>query len=374
MNTNDGMTRRKLVSRAAAAGIVLPGLGGLLAACGGGDGGASTATSGGGGGGAKRVNFSTYGGTYFDHIKKNYADSFEAKSGVKVNLGEGASLSQLKLQVQAGKVQWDIVELTAPEYEIAVKENLLEPLDYNVINAEAMPEFARKEFGIKFVLFLFGMGWDQRKIPDAEAPKTWAEFWDTRRYDTKRSIAALVADCSALEAALLADGVDPKALYPLDVDRALASMKKLGKNGMVFYESNSDPIQQLSSGELSLAMTYSGRILTAQQDGAKVNFSPNHGFVSGDFLGITKGSPNKAATMEFLNHVASDAKSAAGFMVDTTYAHPSTEAAKLLKPEVAATLPTSPELKDKVIIRDDAWWAENLEQVQTKYKEWQLSL
>ena len=38
-----------------------------------------------------------------------------------------------------------------------------------------------------------------------------------------------------------------------------------------------------------------------------------------------------------------------------------------------AATETSPKLKDKVFIKDDAWWAANLARVTARFKEWQLA-
>ena len=57
----------------------------------------------------------------------------------------------------------------------------------------------------------------------------------------------------------------------------------------------------------------------------------------------------------------------------TNYAVPNTAALPLVPPAVRAILPTSPALQDKVFIKDDEWWAQNLQSATQKFKEWQLS-
>ncbi|MFZ0694857.1 MAG: spermidine/putrescine ABC transporter substrate-binding protein, partial [Alphaproteobacteria bacterium] len=163
---------------------------------------------------AKTLTFACYGGSYNDNITKAFITGFEKKTGIHVNLGDNASLALAKLQAASHPAQWDIVELTGPEYEVAVKQNLLVPYDYTKIDASHIPAEYKRPAGIKYALFLFVMAWDQRKIPDAQAPKTWAEFWDTKKYPGKRSMQANVDDGSVLEAALLADGVSIDKLYP----------------------------------------------------------------------------------------------------------------------------------------------------------------
>lgn len=371
----DTVTRRDFARRAAALGIAVPGLGAFLAACGDDDddsdsaGSTEKGTSSGG-----EVRFASYGGSYNENIQKAYLTPFSEKTGVDVTLGENAALALLKAQVESGSVQWDIVELTGSEYEIAAQGDLLEPLDPAIVKADSLPSYARAEYGIKYALFLFVMAWDQREIPDGDAPEAWADFWDVDRFKTKRAIHENLADGSTLEAALMADGVPITDLYPLDVERALASLDKLGGDTMTFYSANEQPIQLLSSGELSLAMSFNGRVVPAQNDGAEIGFTPNQGVVTGDFIGVTKESPNKDAAMELINFIATDTDAAAQYMELTTYANPNPAALKQLPAELASTLPTSPELEGKVVQRDDSWWNENLEQTQTRFKEWQLSL
>ena len=122
-----------------------------------------------------------------------------------------------------------------------------------IVNAANIPAEYKRPYGIKYALFLFVMAWDQRKITDADAPKTWADFWDTARYPGKRSLSANISDGSVLEAALLADGVALDKLYPLDVDRAFKSLERLGKDNIIWHSTNQEPIQQLTSGEVALA-------------------------------------------------------------------------------------------------------------------------
>ena len=57
----------------------------------------------------------------------------------------------------------------------------------------------------------------------------------------------------------------------------------------------------------------------------------------------------------------------------TTYTSPNTEALKLVSKDLADTLPTSPGLKGKVFVKNDAWWADNLEKTLIRFKQWQLA-
>ena len=164
------------------------------------------------------MNLAGYGGVVQEYQTRLFAQPFEAKTGVKVNIGPSSSLALAKLQNASGSpAQWDIVGLTGAEYLEAVEQKLIVPYDYSIIDPTYIPREYRGSHGVKFSLFLFVMAWDKRQIPDDKAPQTLAEFWDTNRYKGKRSLYANVSDGSTLEMALLADGVPLHGLYPLDI-------------------------------------------------------------------------------------------------------------------------------------------------------------
>ena len=177
----------------------------------------------------------------------------------------------------------------------------------------------------------------------------------------------------AAAVALLADGVPVDKLYPLDVERGLKSFEKLGRNNIIWYTANQEPIQQLTSGAVSLATVFHGRILLANKGGAQLAFTPAYSAVSGNYLTVirTTGQPKEA--FELINFILSDPQAGANYMKDTNYAVPDAAAFPLLPKSVQDILPTSPAMRDKVFFKNDAWWAENLGPTVQRFKEWQLA-
>jgi putative spermidine/putrescine transport system substrate-binding protein len=291
-----------------------------------------------------------------------------------VNFGSNASLALAKLQVAAGAPsQWDITELTGSEYVEAIKQDLILPFDYSIVDGSKLVEGYKESHGVKFSSYMFAMAWDRRKIPDDQAPKTWAEFWDTGKYPGKRSLDANLTDGSSLEAALLADGVPVDKLYPLDVERGLKSFEKLGRGNIIWYTANQEPVQQLTSGAVSLATVFHGRVLLANKGGAQLGFTPAYSSVSGNYLTVirTTGQPKEA--FELINFILTDPQAGANYMKDTNYAVPDAASFALLPQSVQDILPTSPALRGKVFFKNDAWWAANLGPTVQRFKEWQLA-
>jgi putative spermidine/putrescine transport system substrate-binding protein len=321
----------------------------------------------------KTVNLAAYGGVSNDAIRAAWAEPFEKETGIHVNLGASASLALAKLQAQSGNPQWDIVGLDGSELPRAVKQGLVERLDPQKVDMSKVPAHLKTPYGYKYGTYLFTKAYDQRKIPDASAPQTWADFWDTKRYPGKRSMAQNIVDGSVLEAALMADGVSVSQMYPLDVERALKSLDRLGRDHIIWHTANQEPIQQLTSGEVALATAFSGRVITARRNGAQIQYTLDQDIASGSYFPVIKGSPNKEAAFQFLNFVATNDEACAKYMTLLQYATANAEAVKLLPKALADSLPTSPALKDKVLFKDDAWWAEHLESATARFKEWQTS-
>ena len=323
---------------------------------------------------AVTINVATYGGVLNDYLASVFAVPFEKETGIKVNLGANASLALAKLQnTSGGPAQWDIISLNSSEYPAAIDQKVIAPYDYNIIGSANIPPEYKLPYGVKFSLYLFVMAWDKRVISDDRAPKTLAEFWDTERYKGKRSLYGNIADGSILEFALLADGVALDKLYPLDVERALRSLDRLGRGNIIWHTTNQEPVQQLTSGAVALATAFDGRLILANRAGGQLGFTPDYGAVSGNLYCVTASSARKTEAYRFLNYMLNEAKADAEYMKLTNYAIPNTKALAMVPPEVLAVLPTSPALKDKVFIKDDAWWTQNLAKTTERFREWQLT-
>jgi putative spermidine/putrescine transport system substrate-binding protein len=317
------------------------------------------------------VTFASYGGAYNDALK-HFTTPFSKKTGIDVRLASNTSLSGLKQQIASNSIQWDIAELSGTEYELAISQGVkLEALDFDIIHTASIPSYAKKEFGIQYAFFLEVAAWDKRQV--TSPPKDWAAFFDGGRYPYKRSLPNSLAADMLLEFALLSDGVPLKGLYPLDVDRALRAIERLSKDQVVFYTSNQEVIQHMQTKEAGLGMPYSGRVVLANKGGAELDFTVNQAGATGDYLVIPKGAKNAKGAMQLIDFICNDAKSAADFMEETGYGVSNLNAIKKLSPETAANVPTSPDLKDKIFFRDDAWWSKNFDAVSQKYQAWQAN-
>jgi putative spermidine/putrescine transport system substrate-binding protein len=315
------------------------------------------------------INFVTFGGSYGEAIQQHLIKPFEAESGIKIQQGSNQSLAPLKIQVQSKNVTWDIVELAGGDFQTGLRENLFEPVDTRIVKLDNVPPIAINEYGIKFALFLSGVGYDKRKFSDANAPKSWADAWDTKRFAGMRGMSKHISDTATLESALLAAGVPIDKLYPIDVKLAFDSLKKLGMQNIFWYENNQEPVNMLSQQTVSIAQIASGRVAQANRKGAQLAFVYNQVQLNGDYLVVPKGAKNKEAAFRLMNFILNNDEAAINWMKDTTYSLANQRAIAKMSADVAETMPTSPAMKGKYFQKDDQWWGENGPKVTVRFQE-----
>jgi putative spermidine/putrescine transport system substrate-binding protein len=112
------------------------------------------------------------------------------------------------------------------------------------------------------------------------------------------------------EFALMADGVKPKDLYPLDLPRATKKLDTI-KDDLVFWQSGAESQELIGSGEVAMTMIWNGRAWSAKNiDKKPVEIQWNQQIVTADYLVVPKGTPNKEAAMRFIAYATCAANNA----------------------------------------------------------------
>ncbi|RJG13591.1 extracellular solute-binding protein [Pseudomonas cavernicola] len=313
---------------------------------------------------ADSLNFVSWGGSTQDAQKQAWAEPFGKSTGIQVVQDGPTDYGKLKAMVESGNVQWDVVDVEADFALRAASEGLIEPLDFTQIQRDKIDPRFVSDHGVGSFFFSFVLGYNQGKLGGKE-PQDWSALFDTKTYPGKRALYKWPSP-GVLELALLADGVAPDKLYPLDLDRAFKKLDTI-KPDIVWWGGGAQSQQLLASGEASLGQFWNGRVYALQQDGAPVGVSWKQNLVMADFLVIPKGAKNKAAAMKFLAN-ASSAKGQAEFANLTAYAPVNLDSVSQLKPELAPNLPTA-YAKDQITL-DFAYWAKNGPAIATRWNEW----
>lgn len=313
---------------------------------------------------ADSLNFVSWGGTTQDAQKEAWAVPFTKATNIKVVQDGPTDYGKLKAMVESGNVQWDVVDVEADFALRAASEGLLEPLDFNQIKRDKIDPRFVSDHGVGSFFFSFVLGYNEGKL-GANKPLDWTALFDTKAYPGKRALYKWPSP-GVLELALLADGVAPDKLYPLDLDRAFKKLDTIKKD-IVWWGGGAQSQQLLASGEASLGQFWNGRVYALQQDGAPVGVSWKQNLVMADFLVIPKGAKNKEAAMKFLAN-ASSAEGQAEFANKTAYAPVNVDSVAKLDKDLAPNLPTA-YAQDQVTL-DFAYWAKNGQAIAARWNEW----
>ena len=174
--------------------------------------------------------------------------------------------------------------------------------------------------------------------------------------------------------ALMADGVAPDKLYPLDLDRAFRSLDRLGRDNVIWSQSFQEPIERLMSQEVALASSWPFWVASANRDGANLGMNFNQCSLAGDWLCVVKTSRNPKAAFKLINALISSPAACAEFSRLTHYGTPNLDSLKLMPKEDADLTPTNPALSARLYTPYDAYWAANLEPVSNRFRQWQLGV
>jgi len=316
---------------------------------------------------AKDIAFSSWGGVTQEAQAAAWATPFTAKTGVNVLQDGPIDYGKLKAMVEAGNVTWDVVDI---EQDFAIQsatQGMFEPLDFTVINkADLDPRFSSDYFiGSFYYAFVIGYG---AKAFGSNVPAGWKDLFDLEKFPGKRAYYKWVGP-GVYEIPLLADGVKPDELYPLDVDRALKKLDQI-KSQIIWWGTGAQSQQLLASGETPIGMFWSGRLYSLLAEGADIGVSWDQNITAADVLAIPKGSKNKDMAMQFLA-IAASAEGQAEITRRLGYPPMNPKSLELLDKSIVENLPTKYEAQN--IPLNVNYWAENRDMLGKRWYDWQAA-
>jgi len=174
-----------------------------------------------------------------------------------------------------------------------------------------------------------------------------------------------------LEAALIADGVEKDAVYPIDIERAYNSLSKIKGDVVKWWEAGAQPAQALTDNEAVMVHAWNGRIAAIQAEGAPAGITWNEGMLATDVWAIPKGAKNAENAQKFTAFITMAIPQARLSML-IPYGFVNEKAAEYIPAERLAQLPTAPQYKDQMFERNAEWWVENRDAVLERWNEWIL--
>lgn len=217
----------------------------------------------------------SWGGAYSDSQRMAYHQPYEDMTGTEIIQVPKSSvgLSQLRAQVEAGNVTWDLIDMDQGMALRACDDGIAERIDYDRLlkpapngdlpSEDFIPEL--KGCLIPQILYSTVLGYNTEMF-SGEAPDSVGDVWNLEAFPGKRSL--MKQAWSNLEWALMADGVAPGRIYevlrtPEGIDRAFAKLNEI-KPRVIWWQEGAQPPQLLADKEVSIASGYNGRFFNAQ--------------------------------------------------------------------------------------------------------------
>jgi putative spermidine/putrescine transport system substrate-binding protein len=322
-------------------------------------------------GAAGKVVIRTIGGAYEEANVKAIFEPFTKATGIEV-VKVPASLGKLLAMFEAGNIELDVVDAGELGLLSLSQKGALEKINYKawkLTNPEDMDH--RRDTMVADIYFSTVLAYNTQAFPTGKHPKSWAEFWDVKKFPGPRMLTDLAAGVIDVEFALLADGVPKDKLYPVDLDRAFKSLDRVRPSIRKFWDTGALSAQMLADKEVVLGSIWNGRLQAIADKGAPLAIEWNEAALQVQFWGIMKGAKNGDNAQRFIDFACQPQIQAAhaGFI---PYGPTNRQAFKHIKPDVATRLPSSPEHKPKAFLHNAQWWADNRSKVSERWSQWLL--
>ncbi|MBS76299.1 ABC transporter substrate-binding protein [Variovorax sp.] len=321
---------------------------------------------------ARDLTVVSVGGALQESFRKAYWQPYAAaKSEKLVEDSNVVGLTKVKAMVESGNVIWDLVQMDEEDVVVGCDSGLLEKIDWASAAPATrdLPRELMNPCGVPAMLWAKVLSYDSKRLPDG--PKSWADFWDTKRWPGKRALRKQAKQ--TLEIALMADGVPAAEVYKLlatkaGQDRAFAKLDQIKKD-VQWWEAGAQPIEWLASGAVVMASAYNGRIDAANKEGRSLAMVwKNQVYGPTDWV-VVKGSPNKAKALALIDYMSAPAQQKL-FAETIPYGPANPKAQALLSKAVLDKLPNAPQNIDQPLLQNTAFWADHLDELQQRFAKW----
>jgi putrescine transport system substrate-binding protein len=258
-----------------------------------------------------------------DYIAPRVIEEFTKTSGIKVRYDTFDSNDTLEAKLLAGKSGYDVVVPTAYFLERQIKVGVFQKLDKQQLPniANVWPEISERlakydpgnQYAVNYMWGTTGIGFNARRASEALGPSgtidSWATVFKPENLGRFRDCGVHMLDSSddVLPAALNYLGMNPNSTSDADLQKAADLVAAVRPYVRKFH--SSEYVNALTSGEICLAVGYSGDIKQAQKraveakNGIEVRYSiPKEGAqLWFDNLAIPRDAKNVSEAHAFIN-------------------------------------------------------------------------
>ncbi len=322
---------------------------------------------------AGKIVIRTIGGAYEEGTVKAIFDPFTKATGVEV-VKVPATLGKLLAMFESGNVELDVVDAGELGMISLSQKGALATINYKgwkLSNPDDFDATIRRDDMVANIYFSSVLGYNTQTFPVGKQPRSWAEFWDIKKFPGPRMLADLASGNVDLEFALLADGVAKDRLYPIDIERGFKSLDRVRPAIRKFWDTGALSAQMLADKEVVLGSIWNGRLQAVADKGAPLAIEWNEASLQTQYWGVLKGAKNSETAQRFIDF-ACQPEIQASFARWIPYGPTNRQAFKTIPADIAARLPSSPEHKAAAFLQNGKWWADNRAKVSERWSQWLL--
>ena len=345
----------------------------------------------------------SWGGAYTESQKLGYGDPAAKKLGIPIDwVDYSGGLSEIKAQIAAGAITWDVIDLYAMDTIIGCDEGLFVEFDFDkdfppapdgTPASQDMFTTMPSKCAVGNILYSWTYAYHDEKI-GSKKPKNIKDFFNTKKWPGKRGI--YKSAMHNLEIALAADGVKPRQggskLYEIletdaGLDRAFNKIKELctdPKGGCVFWSAGAKPPELLMQGEVVMATGWNGRFFNAEiGEGAPLKQVWDAQGLDYQYMSVIKGGPNEADAMKAIAEMTST-EGLAGSAKYIAYAPWRKSSLKVIeagepwykdgKTNMMEQMPTHPNNTKNYFLVDPIFWADNSTEIGERWEAMKAGL
>ena len=243
------------------------------------------------------------GGEFGTCIAETLWSQFTKDTGIEVKASGLLNDGQIQASVKSRNYGADVVYPTPALAADKTGEKYLEPIDFTKVKKSELVPGSFTKYAVSQDLFSWVLGYRTDKF-GGKVPKNWADFFDTTTFPGKRALPGDTDPFAVILGALMADGVKPADVIPIDMDRAIKRLDTI-KSDIIWYQNGTQGQQLLQSGEVTMGMEFNNRMDAIKAAGGPVETQWNQQLLVGDLIAVPKGNPNKDAAMDLIASITS---------------------------------------------------------------------
>ncbi|MCM2472449.1 ABC transporter substrate-binding protein [Rhizobium sp. CG5] len=312
----------------------------------------------------------TWGGASTDAMKEIWFTPFSQETGINVSTASVPDIAKLEVMENVGSVEWDLMDAEGTQMELAIKKDLLQKIDYDlifkIVPKEQIDPKVIKEYGVGSVAFSTVIAWNTGLF-GADGPQSWKEWADTTRFKGRRALYAQPRP--SFEIALMAAGVPPEKIYPINIDDAFKALDELKPKIDLWVEKTSQWGVLMQNGEVDLMGSSLSRTLDEKKRSGKIDFTFNQSIIEQDYWVIPKSAAGGANAQKLIAYMLM-AKGSLAFASRMPFNVANTTIYGDIPEEMQQQLPGYPANAARNVQIDQAWWTANSDQVRLRWLDW----